>query len=151
MAAETPPGMAEEREFARETRIRDLYAERLARYRPNERLLRTESGFSGSRKRADMRTVDSNNLIRVYEFELVAVYEGLGQALVYLAMARRELGLERRVQGVLAAFRFESEVWQTVEILNLGLELLILPPELARAGGVPTGVSKLSLPKFPSL
>lgn len=135
-------------EFERESRIRDLFAARLADYRPNERLIDVESGFKESRRRADLRTVDPENVVRMYEVELVAGYTGLGQVLVYTAIAREELGFHREVRGVLAAFRFEPDVLRAIRVLNLGIEVLTLPPQLARAGGVPIVSERPMLPKL---
>ncbi len=135
-------------EFERETRIRDLFATRLREFRPSELLIDVESPFKDSRRRADLRTVDPGNVVRMYEVELVAGYTGLGQVLVYTAMAREELGFDRDVRGVLAAFRFEPEVLRAIRVLNLGVEVLVLPPHLARAGGVVLTGERSRLPKF---
>ena len=122
-------------EFERETRVRDLFAARLQEVRPEERLLETESAFPGSRRRADMRTVDRANLLRIYEVKLVAGYCGLGQVQVYLGMARKQFHFQREVRGVIAAFRFEPEFVETIRLLNLGIETVTLPrSSLAPAG-----------------
>src|SRR5262245_32901157 len=95
--------------FAHECRIRDLYAARLTEFRPQERLLRTENGFAESRVRADMRTVDCGNVLRIWEFKIAASYDGLGQILTYLALERRATNFVRPVEGVLAAFSIQPE------------------------------------------
>ncbi|MGH2559028.1 MAG: hypothetical protein ACRDJH_08185 [Thermomicrobiales bacterium] len=56
-------------------------------FRPGERLLNNEHSYAGTNVRGDMRTLDSSNLIRIWEFEINASYEGLGQVLTYVAMA----------------------------------------------------------------
>jgi hypothetical protein len=137
-------------EFERETRVRDLFARRLRDFRPREHLIDVESSFKDSRRRADLRTVDPDNVVRVYEVELVAGYTGLGQALVYTAMAREELGFDRDVRGVLAADRFDPEVVRAIRVMNLGIEVVTLPPLLARAGGIPIGQERSTLPEFQS-
>lgn len=123
--------------YAGECKIRDLYSRRLTEFRPAERLLGTESMFEGSSVRADMRTVDEHNVLRIWEFKIFAGYEGLGQALTYLALARKAVNFDRPVKGVLAAFDFQSEIVSAVEVLNLGIELVAIPPKLRHAGGVP--------------
>ena len=122
--------------FARECRIRDAYAARLREFRPQERLLKTENTLVGSRVRADMRTVDSANRLRLWEFKLDVSYDGLGQILTYVALERRS-DLDRQVRGVLAGFTIQPVIRIAVEMLNLGIELVELPGMLRLAGGVP--------------
>ena len=140
-----------EEAFAHECRIRDLYAVRLDEFRPQERLLKTESGFIASRVRADMRTIDSLNHLRVWEFKIEASYAGLGQILSYLAQAKLETNFERSVHGVLAAFSFQEEIRTAVSVLHLGIELVELPFKLRLAGGVPVLASYMPVPDIPSL
>jgi hypothetical protein len=135
--------------FAHESRIRDEYAGRLAELRPAERMLKTEAGFSDSRVRADMRTVDETGLLRVWEFKLAAGYEGLGQALTYLALARKDEGFARPVKAVLAAFEIQAEIITAVEVLNLGVELVVIPPKLRLAGGIPVVTEPPVIPDIP--
>lgn len=144
---EGPP----EEAFAHECQIRDQYAARLVEFRPHERLLKTESGFTGSRVRADMRTIDRSNQLRVWEFKIKASYDGLGQILTYVAQAEIETKFERSVQGVLAAFSFKGEIRAAVRVHRLGIELVELPPKLRLAGGVPAHASLMSVPDIPSL
>lgn len=132
--------------FAHECRIRDLYADRLREFRPTEKLLKTEYRFDGSFVRADMRTVDTADAIRVWEFKLVGSYEGLGQILTYIALARLAEDFSRQVKGVFAAFGFQPEVRMAVEVLNLGVELVTIPAKLRLAGGVPAKEAPLSPP-----
>jgi hypothetical protein len=137
--------------FAHECRIRDYYAARMGEFRPLERLLKTESGFAGSRVRADMRTVDRTNQLRVWEFKIRASYAGLGQILAYVAQAEMETRFERSVQGVLAAFSFQDEIRTAVRVRHLGIELVELPLKLRLAGRVPAPVSFVPVPDIPSL
>lgn len=123
--------------FARETKIRDLYASRLTTLRPQEKLLKTEAGYESSLCRADMRTVDVNNVIREWEFKLSADYRALGQVLQYLALCRKERNFERDILAVIAAFKFTPELQTTVRVLNLGIELVVIPAWASSAGGVP--------------
>jgi hypothetical protein len=133
--------------YAPEVKIRDLYAARLGDFRPNEKLLRTEYSFAEARVRADMRTLDSDNVLRIWEFKLVADHSGLGQALTYLALARLAERFERPVKGVLAAFAIGANIRTTNEVLNLGLELVVIPPTLRLAGAVlPSTHSQIALP-----
>jgi hypothetical protein len=146
-----PPPLSRKtaQEFARETQIRDLYARRLQDFRPHERLIKTETSFADTRVRADMRTVDKDNLLRIWEFEIHASYEGLGQALTYLALARKELDFAQRVCGVLAAFTIQQEILTAIEVLNLGIEPVIVPKHLAQAGGIPLDATPVTLPDIP--
>jgi hypothetical protein len=147
-AAKNPVAMTDGT-YARECLIRDLYSKRLREFRPAEKLLKTEYTFTGSRVRADMRTIDRADLLRIWEFKIFASYEGLGQVLTYLALARMAAEFARPVKGVLAAFDFQPEVIAAVEVLNLGIELVVIPPKLRLAGGVPvihTPTSTLNIP-----
>ena len=141
---------AEKESYAREVRIRDLYAARLQELRPNEKLLKTEYSFLGARARADMRTLDSSEVLRIWEFKIIADYSGLGQALTYLALTRHELGHSRTVKGVLAAFEISDEIRLTNEVLNLGLELVLIPQTLRQAGGIlPSTHFDFAMPSAP--
>ena len=133
--------------FAHECHIRDLYAARLEEFRPDERVVKTEQIFPGSRVRADIWTVDRHEVLRVWEFKIFASYDGLGQALTYLALARMHQDFRRPVRAVLAAFTFQPEVAAAVEVLNLGVELVTVPTKLRFAGGVPL----LTSPAAPSI
>jgi hypothetical protein len=137
--------------FAHECRIRDLYAARLNEERPYEMKLKTEHMYVGSRVRADLRTIDRDGVIRVWEFKLFAGYEGLGQVQTYLALDRKASGFQRPIKAVLAAFDFQPEVREAVEILNLGIELVQIPPKFRLAGGVPTMPVTHALPRIPHL
>src|SRR5207237_389767 len=118
--------------FVHESRIRDLYAERLEQERPFERFVNKEVRYRLSGVRADMRTVDRRGLLREWEFKIHGDYRALGQILIYVAHARHELGF-RPVQGVIAAFTFLPELRRAVEIMNLNIELLTLPPWMRAA------------------
>lgn len=137
--------------FAHECRIRNLYADRLAEFRPHEKLLRTEHSYADTRVRADMRTLDHNDVIRVWEFKIVASYEGLGQVLTYLALARKDVNFTRAIRGVLAAFEIQPEIEVANEVLNLGIELVIVPDKLRLAGGVPPLRAPQAVPQIPQL
>ncbi|MGK8559544.1 hypothetical protein [Nocardia gipuzkoensis] len=141
-------------DIARECAIRDAYAQRLSEFRPDERLLETEYTFHGTKIRADMRTVDRDSVVRVWEFKIVAEYRGLGQALSYWGQERIDAQLQRPVKGVLAAFVFRPEIVRAVESLNIGLELVTIPPKLRAAGLVPANspaiaIPILFIPRFP--
>jgi hypothetical protein len=123
--------------FARETLIRDAYSSNLLTYRPLEKLIKCEVTYQTAAVRADMRTVDRTGLIREWEFKLIADYSALGQILTYLALARREYKFERQIRGVIAAFSIPPLVSQTIETLNLGIELILIPNHLRAAGGIP--------------
>ena len=146
IASPSPTSQATEHEC----RVRDLYAARLQDERPNERLLDTEHSYPGTAIRSDMRTLDRANDVRVWEFEIVCSYTGLGQVLTYLAVARRAEGFERRVRGVLAAFEFQPEILLAVEALNLGLEIVHIPAKYRLAGGVPARAAPPPAPVIPS-
>jgi hypothetical protein len=123
-------------DVGRECAIRDAYADQLARFRPHERLISKESTFEGTRVRADMKTVDRSNVLRIWEFKIRAGHAGLGQILTYLAMERLS-SPNRRVRPVLAAFEINTEITQANEMLNLGIEMLVLPRILRRGGDAP--------------
>lgn len=137
------PAVAEDlRQFEHECRVRDLYAERLAELRPQERLLATEHSYAGSKIRGDMRTIDADNVVRIWEFEIYCGYTGLGQVLTYVATARRATNFEKSTRGVLAAFGFQPEVIVAIEVLNLGVEVVQIPETLRLAGALlPTSAS----------
>ena len=125
--------------YAHECRIRDLYARRLSEFQPSQILIDTEYGFPNlsTPLRADMRTVDENDTIRVWEFKLFGSYDGLGQALTYLSLARLELNFTKPMRGVLAAFDFQPEIVRANDVLIFGLELVMIPNQLRKAGGIP--------------
>lgn len=136
--------------YEHECRIRDYYAAELAQYRPNERLVARENGYTGTQVRADMRTVDRANTVRLWEFKIRASYKALGQILVYVAMARRAEGYDPLIRGVIAAFDFLPELVDTVERMNLNIELVTLPRVLALAGQIPSDYSPVAIPLIPS-
>lgn len=135
---------------APEIQVRDYFARHLRRVRPTHRLVRREQGYSNCGLRADMRTVDEHDVIREWEFKIHADYRAIGQILAYVALARNELGF-RSVRGVLAAFSFAPEVALTNEVMNLGLEILIIPEWMRAAGGLPRRATiPRALPQIPS-
>jgi hypothetical protein len=138
-----------EAEFAHECRVRDLYATRMSEFRPGEVLIGTETCFAASNRRADLKSVDAANILRLYEFKLVAGPAAIGQVLTYVHLEQHELGYGRDIRGVLAAFRFEPDVIETIRAMHLPIEIVMLPPHLARAGGVPIGyTASKPLPTF---
>jgi hypothetical protein len=137
-------------EFAPERLVRDLYAARLGEFRRGERLVKTEHTLPPSLLRGDMRTVDEAERIRIWEFKIRAGYDGLGQILTYVALARQEMNFARPVLGVLAAFEFLPELAQAIEVLNLGIETVVLPEKLRHAGLTPPAPVLTPVPRIPS-
>lgn len=137
--------------YAGERAVRDVYAARLSEFRPAERLWKTEHTYPPSLLRGDMRTVDELNRVRIWEFKIKAGPDGLGQILTYVALARLELNFSRPVLGVLAAFEIPPELLQAIEVLNLGIEVVILPDHLRLAGRVPSTASRTHVPHIPLL
>ena len=139
----TPQSEISEELFAHECRIRDLFVQELPIQRPSERLITTEFTYPGASARVDMRTVDATNLLREWEFKIHADYSALGQILTYVALQRRQLNFTRPVRGVIAAFTFQREIMDAIEILNLGIELVRIPAWMAKAGQIPGGASSV--------
>jgi hypothetical protein len=137
--------------YARERLIRDHFAACLRDERPGEVLLDTESSPKGLAIRADMKTVDNKNIVRIWEFKIRAGYEGLGQVLTYLAMARRDDCFQRYICGVLAAFEFQPEIVEAIQILNLGIEVFHIPAKYRLAGDNPASGPMAGLPIIPSV
>ncbi len=133
--------------FKHECRVRDEYARSLANYRNNEILARTEQRYVGTLLRADMRTVDTFDVIREWEFKINADYRALGQILQYVALARRA-ELFRPIRGVIAAFEFTPELRLANEVMNLNLELVLLPSWLRTSGYLNEEVG-VTLPRIP--
>ncbi|WP_024875938.1 hypothetical protein [Saccharomonospora piscinae] len=136
-------------QFATEREVRDAYAARLSEFRPAESLWKTEHTYHPSLLRGDMRTVDELNRIRIWEFKIKAGFDGLGQVLTYIALARQELNFARPVLGVLAAFEIPDEICRTIEVLNLGIETVILPEALRLAGAAPQQHLPMPVPVIP--
>ena len=88
-----------------------------------------------SATRADMRTVDRENVLREWEFKLYADYRALGQIIQYVALARLAENF-RVIRGVIAAFEFSPELPKVVEVANLSIELVVIPDWMRGAGGV---------------
>lgn len=133
-------------ERAHECAIRNAYAERLPSLRRDEHLIEVEPTFDGTSLRADMKTVDSSNVLRIWEFKISADHRSLGQVLTYLAMERKN-SPGRRVRAVLAAFEFAPEILEANELLNLGIEMVSIPPKLRLAGFAP--VSQVQVTDIP--
>jgi hypothetical protein len=131
--------------FAHETHIRNAFLEELASYRPNEKVIGRELTYEQPGARVDLRTVDSHQTIREWEFKIKADYSALGQILVYVALARAEYSNQRIIRGVLAAFAFPERIRYTVEALNLGIELYVIPPALRSAGNIPINLAPDSI------
>jgi hypothetical protein len=98
-----------------------------------------------------MRTVDQSNRIRIWEFKIKAGFDGLGQVLTYMALARLELNFARPVLGVLAAFEIPGELLTAIEVLNLGIETVLLPEQLRLAGAAPGLAASVPVPHIPLL
>ena len=126
-------------DHARESKIRDVYSAQLGKLRPRELLVGTEFKATGSGKRADMVTIDRDEVLQIWEFKIHATYEGLGQILAYTAAFRESKGFAKPVRGVLAACTFDHDIVRPIEILNLGIEVVRIPTSLWCAGDVPTG------------
>ncbi|GAA2732889.1 hypothetical protein [Actinocorallia aurantiaca] len=140
-----------EDERAHECAIRNAYADRLSSLRRDERLIGVEPTFEGTSLRADMKTVDSSNTLRIWEFKIWADHRSLGQVLTYLAMERKN-SPGRKVRAVLAAFEFAPEILEANEILNLGIEMVPIPPKLRLAGFVPAvEVPAAEMPIIPAI
>ena len=146
--------------FANECRIRDVYAKTLSTIRPAEKVVTTATRFKYSPLIADMLTTDTNNVLRVWEFKIIATYESLGQVLVYLAHKRLDSILDnaaqakhgsfKNIRAVLAAFEFRPEVEVANAVLNLGIELVVIPKKYAGAGYVPSGTPQATTPRLPT-
>jgi hypothetical protein len=137
--------------FAAERAVRDAYAARLDEFRPDEKVWKTEHVYYPSLLRGDLRTVDKLNRIRVWEFKLKIGYDGLGQVLTYVALARQELKFARPVLGVLAGFEINPELPTAIEVLNLGIEVVLLPPALRQGGLVPVTAPQVNIPLIPQM
>jgi hypothetical protein len=124
--------------YARETAMRDAYANDLRRYRTTEYELSREKlpGITAA-KRADLFTVDQHDVLRVWEFKIRASSDAIGQVLVYLALCRRHYGLNRIIRPVIAAAEFDPDVLYAIEALHLGIEVVRLPAAVLNAGKVP--------------
>lgn len=138
------------REFAYECHIRDCYAAQLAVLRPNELLSQKEVAYQKSKVRADLRTVNNQDVIFEWEFKIRADYSSIGQILAYVAQAKTEFGFERTVRPVIAAFNFPEEIKLAVHVNNLGIEMVVLPFWMRNAGFVPSLTSsppKILIPR----
>jgi hypothetical protein len=124
--------------FAHECRIRDLYAGRLTSLRPRELVAQREVRYANSLIRADLRTLDEDNVIREWEFKLQADYRALGQVLSYVAQAKLEFTFARTVTGVIAAFSIPPEIRLAVQVNNLGIELVDIPAWMRLGGAAPS-------------
>lgn len=149
MEAVRPSTDTEEVTYAHERAMRDAYADDLERHRPRELEVSRESlPALCDQKRADLFTVDRREVLRVWEFKIRATPEALGQVLVYLALCRRHYGTERIIRPVLAAAEFDPDLLYAIEALNLGVEVVQLPPTVLNAGKVPFRRPEAPLPLF---
>ena len=130
--------------FASECKIRDFYCTQLEQSRPRELIVKREATFDDWPLRADLRTVDENQLIREWEFKIRADYSSLGQILTYTALIREQMNFDRDVKGVIAAFEIPDHLSKAVRINNLNIELVTIPMWMAQAGNVPNAVAPLS-------
>lgn len=138
-----------ERLYEHECRIRNAFAADFRTQRPMERVISRETRYKTTALRADLRSVDGTGLIREWEFKIEADHYVLGQILTYVAHARRELNF-RPVRGVIAAFTFTNELQMAIEVMNLNIELVTVPPWLRRGGKNPaSGKRALSIPLIP--
>jgi hypothetical protein len=122
----------------KETNIRNYFASRLNEFRPGEKVVRREQTYTDFAVRADLRTVDFENVIREWEFKIRADYSAIGQILTYSALAKLEFNFKRTVQSVIAAFEFPEQIRLAIEVNNLGIEMVKLPDWIINAGFVPT-------------
>lgn len=122
--------------FVHECRIRNAFALHFHTQRPSERVLSRETRYRATALRADLRSIDSTDLIREWEFKINADHSVLGQILTYVAHARKELNF-RPVRGVIAAFSFTSDLRMAIEVMNLNIELVTIPQWLRQAGTNP--------------
>src|SRR5689334_5075393 len=126
--------------YAHECHVRDAYVRSLPALRPDERLVKKELRYAAAARRIDMRTVDRLGTLREWEFKISADYRALGQILIYLSHARRELGF-RPIRGVIAAFEIPDELRVAVEVMSLNIELVTIPRWMRYAGLVPDSVN----------
>ncbi len=138
--------------FASECKIRDFYCTQLDQSRPRELIVKREATFANWPLRADLRTVDDNQLLREWEFKIRADYSSLGQILTYTALMREQLKFERDVKGVIAAFEIPDHLSRAVRISNLNIELVTIPMWMAQAGDIPIAAappSSVDVPFIP--
>jgi hypothetical protein len=134
--------------YAHECRVRDTFAHNLPALRPDERLVKREHRYVAAGRRIDMRTVDRLGTLREWEFKISADHRTLGQILIYLSHARRELGF-RPIRGVIAAFDIPEELRTTVEVMSLNIEFVTIPSWMRCAGFVPDTVNYHPIPTMP--
>jgi RecB family endonuclease NucS len=137
-----------QRIYAHECRIRNAFARDFKVQRPSEKVLSRETRYAATALRADLRSIDTNGLLREWEFKIDADHYVLGQVLTYIAHARRELGF-RPVRGVIAAFSFTDDLRMAIEVMNLNIELVTVPLWMSSAGAVPNVGA--TAPKIPSI
>ena len=131
--------------YAHECHVRDAYAHNLRALRPDERLVKREHRYISAGRRIDMRTVDRLGTLREWEFKISADHRTLGQILIYLAHARRELGF-RPIRGVIAAFEIPEELRIAVEVMSLNIEFVTIPSWMRSAGFVPDTINFNPIP-----
>ena len=129
-------------ELAHECQIRDAYKRHLLSERPREKFIAKEVTYTLSSVRADMRTLDSDGIIREWEFKKKATVTSIGQILNYVRLAREEYDFKRRVRGVIAALDFDKDLFRTIEMMNLGIELVQIPPWMYRGGMLPIALDE---------
>ncbi|MBA6295971.1 hypothetical protein [Colwellia sp. MB02u-9] len=121
-------------EHERETKIRDHYAANLDDLRPNERLIGCEVKTKKHNLSVDMQTVDHNNVLRLWEFKVVANYSAIGQLLVYIAQKKIELLGSKRVIGVIAAVDIPEFIVDAINMSDLHIELVKIPKTIINCG-----------------
>lgn len=134
--------MRNPQDFAHECQIRDYYAKNFAEFRLDEQIIEREHKCGATAIRADLYSVDCQDIFREWEFKIHADYKALGQILTYVAMARKQSKFKKTIKGVIAAFNFQPEVIEAIEIMNLGIEIVQLPDWISGAGKIPLNPTK---------
>ena len=119
---------------APECQIRNYYARNLNNVRPMEKLIGTELVHKPLSIRADMRTVDEQELIREWEFKIEADYKAIGQIMVYIASLKIKYNFKRPIRGVIAAVKIPDLIRRTITINSLEIELVQIPSWLCNGG-----------------
>jgi hypothetical protein len=127
-------------QFAYECRIRDFYANNLSIFRPDELVSKREVCYQKSNVRADLRTINSRDVIFEWEFKIQADYSSIGQILAYVAQAKTEFRFQRIIRPIIAAFSFPEEIRLAIDVNNLGIERVLLPHYLRAGGKVPGSI-----------
>lgn len=95
-------GFQDHQILERECKIRNAFAEGIRNgkeRRGSERLIGTEVTHQCGNLRADMRTVDESDIIREWEFKIVADYSAIGQILTYVAQLKKNTDSKGLLKG----------------------------------------------------